>query len=116
MGKAETVPEMGAMMAIPRTGTDWSPPRIKQHIFSVHTAVLKGIAVFFNSTNFPLFSVDTLIHNKILHNGASAFKRVRFFNDKKEQNLTIYRSRAPPLQSRYQKNFEIGGNTVENQI
>ena len=47
------IPGKGDAMNIPWAGTGFKPPKIKQYILSVHTAVLKGIAVFFSFDIFP---------------------------------------------------------------
>ena len=90
-------------MEIPRVGTGYSPPGKKKQVHFLHTAVLKGIAVFFYSTFFLSFPPNSLIHNEILLKDASALWRVRFFNGEKRQFLAIYRPRSPPIQSRFQK-------------
>ena len=78
------VPKMGAIMETPRSGTGCLPPGKIQLICSVHTAVHKGIAVFFCSTFFPFSPPNIPIHNLILQNSASALWRVRFLLAKKE--------------------------------
>lgn len=78
-----------------------SPPKEKNSF--LHTAVLKGIAVFFCSTFSPLFLIDTQIHYKILCKSASALWRMRFFYGDIGRTSTFYWPRAPSLQSRSQK-------------
>ncbi|MGY3664572.1 hypothetical protein [Roseburia sp. 1XD42-69] len=43
-------PQKGDSMNMARAGTGIMPPITKQHMFLLHTVVLKGIAVFFYST------------------------------------------------------------------
>ena len=111
-------PRKGDAMNIPRVGTGFTPSIAKQYIFSVHTAVLKGIAVFFHSTYSLLIPISPPICTIIFKTSAPALRRVRFFVVGKSLLLTFYQSRAPPSGSEFSvfKNFRTGGNQSENQI
>ncbi len=98
---------MGAVTA----GTGFPSPGIKIHIFSVHTAVLTGIAVFFCSTYFFL-SPDYFPKSQLIFRmSASALQRVRFFIVGKRAFMVFCHARAPPLRSWIFnfKNFKTGG-------
>jgi len=56
----------------------------------LHTAISKGIAVFFCSTPFYLFSPYKLIYGSPLQNGAPAVKWVRFLFVKKTEFLQYH--------------------------
>ncbi|NBI88010.1 hypothetical protein D3Z47_18190 [Lachnospiraceae bacterium] len=88
-----------AMNKIPWAWTGFTPSIAKQYIFSVHTAVLKGIAVFFNSTYSLPIPISPPICNILFKTSASALRRVRFFFVGKSKYLTACRSRAPPFGS-----------------
>ena len=84
------------------------------HIFSywysfLHTAVLKGTAVFFCSTNFLLFPIDSLFLNNFLYHVAFALCQTLFFYGDIGRTSTLFLPRAPPLQSWLPKT-KIGGN------
>ncbi|MFG6331634.1 MAG: hypothetical protein K1W28_07400 [Lachnospiraceae bacterium] len=79
-----------------RAGTGITPPIAKQHMFLLHTVVLKGIAVFFCSTYSLPIPNSPPIHSKFFKTSAPALWRVRFFVVGKSLLLTFYLSRAPP--------------------
>lgn len=83
-------------MYILMVGTGFPSLEIKLHIFLKHTAVLKGIVVFFFSTYSPPIPVTFTLHSIIFRIGASALRRVRFFVVGKRIFLTARHSRAPP--------------------
>lgn len=120
-GKTElyaVYPRKGDAMNIPRAGTGFTPPKIKQYIFSAHTAVLTGIAVFFHSTySLPIF-ISPPICTTIFKTSAPTLRWVRFFVVGKSKYLTACHPRAPPSSLGFSvfKNFRTGGNQSENQI
>ena len=103
-------------MNMARAGTGTMPPITKQHIFLLHTAVLKGLAVFFYSTYSLPIPNSPPIHSIFFRTSAPVLRRVRFFVVGKSLLLTVYLSRAPPsgLEFSVFKNFRTGGNQSEN--
>lgn len=109
-------PQKGDIMHTPIIGTGYPPPQVKIYIFLIHTAVLKGIAVFFYSTQFSLSPSYIPKSNHIFNTSASTLRWVRFFFVIKCLFLTSYRSRAPPFGLEFLtfKNLKTGGNQNEN--
>lgn len=109
-------PRKGDAMNIPQAGTGFMPLIPKQYIFTVHTAVLEGIAVFFYSTYSLPIPISPPICITIFKTNAPALRRVRFFVVGKRLFLTFYQSRAPPSSLEFSvfKNFKTGGNQGEN--
>ncbi len=102
-------PRKGDSMRKPRGGTGGHLLSIfEHHIFSVHTVILKGIAVFFCSTYSLPIPISPPICPKFFKTSASALRRVRFFVVGKSLFLTFYQSRAPPssLELSVFKNFK----------
>ena len=79
------------------------PPDKKPKYQFLHTAISKGIAVFFCSTPFCLFSPYRLIYGSPLQNDAPAVKWVRFFYVIICRFLIFHSGRSPPNQSEAQK-------------
>ena len=106
----------GDAMNMAQTGTGFMPPITKRYMFSVHTVVLEGIAVFFCSTYSLPIPISPPICNFFFKTSASALQRVRFFVVGKSLLLTFYQSRAPPSSLEFSvfKNFRTGGNQSEN--
>lgn len=92
------------------------PPIKKLYMFSVHTVVLEGIAVFFYSTYSLPIPISSPICNSFFKTSAPALQWVRFFVVGKRLFLTFYQSRAPPSSLEFSvfKNFKTGGNLNEN--
>lgn len=109
-------PRKGDAMNIPWAGTGFTPSIAKQYIFSVHTVVLKGIAVFFYSTYSLPIPISSPICTTFFKTSAPALRRVRFFVVGKRLFLTFYQSRASPSSLEFSvfKNFRTGGNQSEN--
>ncbi len=109
-------PRKGDAMNIPQAGTGFMLPITKQYMLSVHTVVLKGIAVFFYSTYSMPIPISPPIYTQFFKTSASALRWVRFFVVGKRLFLTFYRSRAPPSSLEFSvfKNFKTGGNLNEN--
>lgn len=68
-----------AMNKIPWAGTVFTPSITKQYMLSVHTVVLKGIAVFFCSTYSLPITDNPPICTTFFKTSAPALRRVRFF-------------------------------------
>ncbi len=109
-------PQKGDSMNMARAGTGIMPPITKQHMFLLHTVVLKGIAVFFHSTYSLPIPISSPICTTIFKTSAPALRRVRFFVVGKRGFLTFYHARAPPSSLEFSifKNFKTGGNLNEN--
>ena len=90
-------PRKGDAMNIPWAGTGFTPSIAKQYIFSVHTVVLKGIAVFFYSTYFHLMPVHILKYYFIFKKSASALWWMRFSVVGKRLFLAFCYTRVQPL-------------------
>ena len=109
-------PQKGDSMNMARAGTGIMPPITKQHMFLLHTVVLKGIAVFFYSKYSLPIPNSPPKHSIFFKTSAPALRRVRFFVVGKSLLLTFYLPRAPPsgLVFFAFKNFRTGGNLNEN--
>lgn len=86
----------GDAMNMAQTGTGFMPPITKRYMFSVHTVVLEGIAVFFCSTYSLPIPISPPICNFFFKTSASALQRVRFFVVGKRLFLSFFNPRAPP--------------------
>lgn len=89
-------PRKGDSMNMARAGTGIMPPITKQHMFLLHTVVLKGIAVFFYSTYSLPIPNSPPIRSTFFKTDAPTLRRVRFFVVGKSLLLAFYLSRAPP--------------------
>lgn len=103
------IPEMGAIMELPRAGTGCPPTRIKYHIIFVHTAVLKGTAVFFCSTGYFIFLSCFIGNFIILQKSAAQRKGLR--------SLSVSeKCRGPPLVLRFLRFGKEGGQAYGKAI
>lgn len=93
------------------------PPSRKKETYTVHTAVLEGIAVFFYSTVFFLFENPFPLNYKKFLNGVSVLRRVRFFfvgkwkilPDKSDKSTLFSFCRGPPFRLSFSKKFRRNG-------
>lgn len=72
------------------------PPKTKQKLCSVHTAILTGIAVFFYSTPFYFFAFQFPNFNINSDKKALAARQAPFLFVGKWKIPLLYRARAPP--------------------
>lgn len=100
-GKLEQndIPRKGDTMGMARAG-NWLPtPAARHHIFSVHTAALRGTAEFFYSIYFYLFPKQNTKRHIIFITGVPDTLPVRFFCALECGHQPPFRSRASPFQS-----------------
>ncbi len=89
-----------------KMGRHTRPPKDKPGRF-LHTAILKGIAVFFCSTRNPLNPLSPPCYISNSTKSASVKKRMRFFHVGNRRFLPHCRIRAPPFQSEFLKKFRL---------
>ena len=93
-------------METERIWTSWPPPEIKQSIFSLHTAVLNGIVVFFYSTQNRLTPLSPPFYIILSTKSVSVKKQIYLSDYDKKNAFSIERFLSARLKLKQGEQFE----------